>query len=311
MPIVKKKAPVVGIPFLDMSTYAEGGQSFDFPEGDYAFQLRVDNEKFADGTVPIGCRLTGLPLRGGEAVEKFISFGKDMERSWIPTPDGMSIAENPEFPEDETRKPFSKKGNWAIFLKSIRDCDPAVPLNDSFEPIDGFWGHLQNIPEPTERAAYGQGTAEQSEKPKYPRKVPVITAILEGGKPWEGGGGFDLEAAPAKKVTPPVAKKPGIGTKKAVAPVEPEEEAEEETTDENEELDAATVADSAIAVILAKNKAGMSSAMLQTNVFSAVKKEHGDAMAQGVMKVMKGDGYEALLGMHQFALVGNMIKSAK
>ncbi len=304
-----KKKPVAGVPFLDMSTYAEGGQSFDIPEGNYAIQYRVVNAKYTDGTTPIGTEITAFPLGGGDPVVKFITYGKGMEESWMPSGDGMSVLET-EQEEDFVRKPFSKKGNWAVHLKSLYDAVPDIPnLSDSFEPIDGIWATIQNIPEPEERSTFGQSTAEETEKrKKFPNKIPVITAILDGGKPWEGGGGFDFEAKPtktvAKKPAPPAVKP------KAKPTPEPEEEAEEEQ-DENEASDATTVADSAVAAFLAKNKAGSSSAMLQTSVFSAVKKEHGAEMAQAVMGILKGDSYEALLGGHSFELKGVMVKPVK
>lgn len=316
MPIVKKK-PVAGVPFLDMSTYSEGGANFDIPEGDYAVQYRVTNEKFADGSMPVGAKLTCMPLRGGDTIEKFIKFGTGMEDSWMPSEDGMSVVENPNFPEDQTRKAFSKKSNWGIHLKSLYDVAPDIPnLSDSFEPIDGIWVTIQNIPEPAERASYNASTAEEAEKKKkFPAKIPVITAIIEGGKPWEGGGGFDFATAAAPKTTvkakvAPLTKPGPVGVKKAAPPVVVEE-TEEEEVDENEASDAATVAGSAVAAFLSKNKAGSSSAMLQTQVFSAVKKEHGAEMAQAVMSALQGDGYEAILGMQGFKLAGALVKPAK
>lgn len=314
MPPLTKKKPVAGVPFLDMSTYSEGGGSFDIPEGDYAVQFRVTNEKFADGSMPVGAMLTCYPLRGGDPIAKFIKFGTGMENSWMPSEDGMSVIENPDLPEDQTRKAFSKKSNWGIFLKSLYDAAPDVPsLSDSFEPIDGLWVTIQNVPEPAERASFGQSTAEEAEKKKkFPNKIPVITAIVDGGKPWEGGGGFDFAAekpkAPVKTVKAQMAAVVAKAKLKVVEP-EPDEEAEPEA-DENEEADASTVASSAVAAFLAKNKAGASSAMLQTQVFSTVKKEHGPEMAQAVMAALKGDEYEAILGMQGYKLVGTQIKKA-
>lgn len=306
----KKKTPVAGVPFLDMSTYVEGGQSFDIPEGDYAIQWRVDNERYADGTVPVGSRLTCYPLRGGDPVVKFITFGKGMEDSWMPGDDGLTVVETPQDDPDFVRKAFSKKGNWAILLKSLYDCAPDVPnLSDSFEPVDGLWATIQNIPEPAERASFGQSTAEAAEKKKFLNKIPVITAIVEGGKPWEGGGGFDFletKATPKKK---PAFAPAGVKPKVKPAP-EPEPEEVTEPEDDNEVEDASTVASAAVAAVLAKNKNGLSSALLQTQVFPAVKKDHGAEMAQAVMGILKGDSYEAILGAHGYKLAGTQIKKS-
>lgn len=310
-PVVRRAAVVAAPPpvevdlinFGDLDTYAGG---FTLPEGEYAleFDVRMHAGTKADGSPAgeprLGVMIGAHPLAGGEAIQQFMSMGTNAHKSFAPDPDtGKGVVRVP----GGAGANANNKTNWFILLKSLYDCGlPKGIFTNDLTTIDGVWVRTQNIPEPEDRKGFG-ATAKTGEVQKQEERrsglIPVVTEILEGGKPWEGGGGFDFAPAPAAVVAPVVrrgpaavaapaarvaaAAKPVVARRLAPPPPPPvAAEAEGELTED----DVMVAAVNGAAVVLTKNPKGCPKLTVRTGTFKAVTEAAGPEMASAVIDTL-------------------------
>lgn len=301
----------MSVNFGELDFYSGG---FNLPEGNYCvfFEVKMHQGTKNDGT-PAGPERLGIMLHcypigedgtpnGADPMDKFLALGSKAHLTYAPDPDSAdangwckSLAVVPGGPGQQP----NNQTNWSLFLKSLYDCAmPKGVFTNDISTIDGVWAHLTNVPEPEERKGFGQATGEveQQQRPRN-STIPIATAILEGGKPWEGTGGL-LEAKPAAKAKPApvkpgvkaVAPKPGP---KAVAPKAAPVAAAVDTGGMDEE-DIKAAALDAIAEVLGDSPNGIAKLVLRTKTFSIVKGKSGEALAKAVADTVFGD--DAVLG---------------
>lgn len=304
MPPVKTAAAVPG--FLDLDFYSGG---FLLPEGLYAMEHNVVLHTFTDkdgntkGDPRLGVMLTAYPINEkgesiGPPVNQFESMGTSAHKSYMPSEDGKSVA-----PVPGGQGTVSNKANWFFYLESMINTGMPKGIGD-LSAIDGVWVRTANIPEPEERKGFGGTTSEVEQKPRGNNKMPVVTEILDGGKPWEGTGGIpgDTPKAAAPKTAKPGPK--GVVGKPAAAPAAA-------ALDESI-LNAAT---NGVASVLSKpaNAKGMVKLMLKTHTFKAVKDAESDEVANAVINHFFGEDPTALtslLAELDFKINGTRIEPA-
>lgn len=305
----KQNRATDGPNFGDLNFYSGGRM---MPEGNYAIEFTIGMHAGtkSDGTPAgperLGVFLNATPItESGEAngdpldPPHFISMGSKAHESWAPDPDtSKSLVAVPGGPGAG----LSNKTNWFLFLKSIYDCGmPQGTLQNDLSAIDGIWVHVANVPEPEDRKNFRAQTGEAGgEERRGGGMVPVVTEILEGGKPWDGSGGMPSEGAkkPAAKGKAAPAAAPKTNGKAKAAPPAAADDSVREAASES------------ITSILAENESGMKRTKLRMEVFKAVKKAHGDEMVQKVMDEVVGND-DALSGVLEelgFTLSGQDIK---
>jgi len=215
-------AQMIGVNFGDPSMYS--GASF-IPDGDYCMTFdavlhtAVDkNTGVARGKARLGVMVNFYPLSNlteEGKLQQFYSMGSKAHESFAPNPEtGKGFVPVPGAKGGS----FNDKTNWMMLLNSLWQSGmPVEVLSNDFTTIDGVWAHVTNVDEPAERATYKSNTAEIQQEERKPGKVAVVSLILEGGAPWEGGGGFEAPAATPPVQAPPV--RPGPRPVPAVAPV--------------------------------------------------------------------------------------------
>jgi hypothetical protein len=178
---------------------------------------------------------------------------------------------------------------------------------DSLDVLDGVWVHIQQVPEPEERkgfrstAATGENADEMANR--GPRTVGIVTAIHEGGAPWEGGGGVpEAEAKPAAKPAA-VAAKPGP---KAVAKVAPAP-VEVPAGDDEEAVKVAAI--NAVSAVLgqAQFANGTTKLLLRANTFKALQGEPDMAQAVTNTFFSSDDALNGLLGELGYKVQGGSV----
>jgi hypothetical protein len=218
-------AQMIGVNFGDPSMYS--GASF-IPDGDYCMTFdavlhtAVDkNTGVARGKARLGVMVNFYPLSNlteEGKLQQFYSMGSKAHESFAPNPEtGKGFVPVPGAKGGS----FNDKTNWMMFLNSLWQSGmPVEVLSNDFSTIDGVWGHVTNVDEPAERASFKSNTAEIQQEERKPGKVAVVSLILEGGAPWEGGGGFEAPAAAPPVQAPPVrpGPKPVTAAPAAVAP---------------------------------------------------------------------------------------------
>lgn len=323
-------APPPGVNFGDLAFYVGG---FTLPEGEYAlgFDVRMHAYTKQDGTKGVerlGVMVAAYPLEGGEPSEQFYSMGSKAHLSFAPNPDtGKGVVPIPGGPA--TSMPPSS--NWGVLLKSLYDCRlPVGVFTNDLTVLDGLWAHTRNVPEPEERKGFASATGE-AEQPQRSGIISIVGEILEGGKPWEGGGGFPEEAAapaaPKPRADAAAGKKPAlVPPKPAAARTAPARPAARTTTrpapaaapePEGEEADENQIMEAALAgvsSVLEKNgnEAGITKLLLRTGTFKAVTAAAGGDMAQAVMETFFGSdaSLNAVLGQVGYVASGTQIKPA-
>lgn len=311
MPPVKRPVitAVTGPNFLDLSFYSGG---FLLPPGRYAMNHTVVIHAFTDkqgqtkGDPRLGVMLDAYPLDGGDVIQQFVSMGTKAHLSFMPSPNGKGLVAVPGGPGSITNK-----ANWFYYLESLKNCGAAEVVGNDISVFDGVWVVTDNIPEPEDRKGFAS-TSEVEQEQKGPRKMVVVVEIIDGGKPWEGGGGFpeagtpiDTPAPAAKAPARPTAvARPAARTAPAAAPVT-------ETGDDA----TYTAAVNGIAAVLSKaqNTKGMPKIMLKTQTFKAVTDAESADVANAVTNAFFGADDAALrnlLGELSFTINGVRIEPA-
>lgn len=306
MALAKKTAPASGVNFGSLEMYVAGGG---LPEGNYIWanmDVRMHSGFGEKKGVPrLGVMITLLPLDNPveeAAREQFYSFGSAADKSFAPNATGTGVAPIPGGPGTT----FNNSTNWALLLKSLYDCGlPEGIFSNDISTLIGTHVHMTNIPEPEERKGFQNkaATGEAAQEDRRAGTVAVVSEILDGGAPWEGGGGIP-EAAPAK----PAAKVNGkVATpiRKTVA-APPPPPAPDNAGDDD--IQAAAI--SGIAAVLEKNPNGCLKLVLRTSTFKAVQAQAGDDMANAVVETFFGDDatLNALLGTVGYSISGGSVK---
>jgi len=300
-----------GFNFGDLGAYSSGSG---IPEGDYVwtdltiemFQpTKLDGTKV--GPAKLACKITMLPLGGGEAREQHYSLGTNAHQSWQPNPEtGKSIVAVPGGPGT----PPNASTNWAVLIKSLFDSGlPQGILNDDLSVLEGIHVHMANVPEPEDRKGFASKTGEAGET-QGPKTVAVVTEIKDDGKPWEGTGGVpEAAAAPAptqrgtgKTAAPVAATRPAaLRTVPAPAPAAPADDVE-------------TTAISGISSVLEdpKHSKGVGKLILRTSTFKSVSTSHGQEMAQKVINEYfnSDDNLNGILNLLGYKISGAQVVPA-
>lgn len=316
-------APVVeGVDFLSRNSPLYTG-SFVLPAGDWAvwFDIIVqqpkENSTFNKSRLGVRLSCINLDKPNAEApVEQFLSFGSKAHESFMPSEDGKSLVPIVGGPGTLTNK-----SNWNLFRDSLYNAglDDGILTND-FSVLDGIWLTTGQEAEPEERKGFGgseTGEVAQTGGNKGNGKIPVVIAIIEGGKPWEGGGGLPAEApaAPAKPAARAVPGRPVAAPAKpapAARPAPARVPVAAPATDAVDEDAVTAAAVNAVGTILGDEKYanGCPKLILKTGVFKAVTTSDGKAMAQAVTDAYfkTDDLMVALLDQIDYQLVGTTVK---
>lgn len=284
---VKQAAAEVN--FGDISMYVAGAA---IAEGNYALEFLVMNEQETENYKPkvprIGVQVTAHSISDPKEVKsKFLSMGSKAHETFAPNPEtGKGLVLKAGVQGGGT---IPSSCNWALFLKSMYDCGlPQGIFTNDVSVLDGVHVHLANVPESEERRGFKNkkaATSEVEEEPKFdgPRTTLSVTEILEGGAPWEGGGGIpdaDATPAPAPKTVGKVAPKPIAGKPAAKAPVAAA------AVVGDEEIMASAI--NGVTAVIEKNPNGVGKIILRTGTFKAVSAADGDEMAQAVIDTFFG-----------------------
>lgn len=318
---VKPAVPVGGgsVNFLDDTFYLGG---LGLPEGDYAcifttrmFQPTKQNG-MPSGAAFLAVMLAAYPLAGGDPTEHPLGCGPNAHKSFVPSVDekgfdpvagGSSVG-------------VSEMTNWSIFRKSFRDCG-APPATNNLSIYDGVWIHTQNVPEPEERKNFrGSQTGEAAlqAEDRGPKLCIVVSEILEGGKPWEGGGGIPAEGQPAAPAAPRRAVAPArpapvaAAAPRRIAPVAAPEPVEEAVEVSDEDIAVAAMSGATEHLAKATNMKGCTKLSLRTGTFAAVSKAQGEDMANAVLETyfVSDAALNVILGELGYKSEGGQIKVA-
>jgi hypothetical protein len=329
--------------FGDRNNYSLGGG---LPEGFWAiwFDFRNFQGQKKDGTMArggprLGVMGTCVNLSDPTAapLENFWSMGTDANKSFAPDPDteGKKLKPIPGGPGMS----LTDMTNWKMFLDNLYDCGlPEGTLSDDLSVLDGIWLHIQHIPEPETRKTFQSKTSEYQDETQGPRKIPVPTEIMEGGRPWEGGGGMPSEPiifgavpppplATAAKAIPPKTPAPKTATKPAIAaaktaskpgPPKPEHKTVAQPAIKgNSHIavdigDISTAAADAVSMVLGANPSGMKHLKFRVEAVKASQQKYGDEMASAIVDTYfsKLDDLNTLLEQYGYASNGTDITLA-
>lgn len=274
--------------FGDPAAYTAGGG---VPEGDYEWTDvtagMFDYQK-KDGTSAGSglCIIIKMkPIAGGEEVTQPYSLGRKAHESWAPHPDhGKSLVPVPGGPGTG----LNNSTNWSILLKSLWDSGmPQGILQDDLSVLEGIKCHMANVPEPEDRKQFRAATGEAGAETRT-KMIPVVTALLDDGKPWE------VEAKPspkAKVASPAVAKTAATQQKSSATKVSTAPAA---TSENDEEVMNAAI--TSISTVLEKNPNGVKKLILRTSTFKEATTQYDQKMAQSVVNTFFGSD-DALNGV--------------
>lgn len=319
---VRRGAPptATGINFIDDDNLYVGGGAI--PEGDYALEFTVQMHsgfsKTRVGQARLGVMVNAYSLTEGDQTPKqfFLGFGKNVDKSFVPTADGKGIEPIPGGPSTT----MNDQTNWNLFRQSMFDCGlPKGVASGSLTPLDGIWVHLTNVPEPESRKDMRKNTPKtgevEEEEIKSSGTVPVVSEIKDDGKPWEGTGGFEFQAAPAPAPAARPAARPGVrpaaappARPAAVHPAGPRAVAPPAAVGGEEDVQTAAI--NAVSRILEKRPQGATKLLIRTETFKIVGETNGPEMAQTVLDSYFGDDatLNGLLGQLGFVIAGIQVK---
>lgn len=303
---------VEGVNFGSLGFYAGGG--FSLPKGKYALEFNAImfapvNAAGVAQKARLGVQLVAYPLEGGDPTEQFLSMGSRADQSFAPNNTGKGLTPIPGGPAST----LQRNTNWNLFLKSLYDCGlPEGIFTNDLSVLDGVWVQTDLVPEPEERKGYGQaktGEAEAQEERRGSGLIPSVAEILEGGKPWEGGGGFPAAvpvapAAPSRVAAPARAAaqtRPAMAPRTAAIPVAVEQAGDD---------DVMTAAVNGMTTVLEAEPNGTSKLKLRTGTFKAVGAASGNEMAQAVIDTYFGsdENLNTVLGQLGYGVQGSNIK---
>lgn len=290
---------------FDVTQYAAGKT---IPEGDYAVEFLVQEHQsiraetgLAVGKPRLIVMLVAYPLKGGDPYEQPVSFGTKAILSWVPTPNGKGIMKRAGGPG----LPPTNKSNWMYFLDSmVQSGMPADALRgNDLSAIDGTWMHIQPVPEPEERKSFRKtaatGEAAEEDEPRGSGLMPACTGFIDGGKPWEGGGGFQFvqqpapaapPTAPARRVAPaaptaaaPTRPAPVAARRPPVAAAPPPPPAAEETDEGGMSLEDAALECIGDVLTVPAHAKGIKIMAARMAVHQAATKKFGDQTATDIV----------------------------
>lgn len=306
----KKPAAIQTVDFMDDDFYSGGGG---LPEGNYiwtdlVFRMHQATDRTTGanrGEARLTATIKMVPLEDPTAKEweQNYSLGTKAHLSFQPNPNdgGKSLVAVPGGPASTA----NNSTNWYLLQKSMKDSlggwPDDLPKGD-LAVLEGSWVHMIPVDEPGDRSSFRSQTGEAAgQQNTKPMKVPVVSEFLEGGKPWEGGGGIPEAPAPVKAAAPKAAAKAPVKAAAKVVEPEPAEDVDEAIK---------ALAISAASGVMAKNPAGIAKLKLRTETFKAVKAStKDDDMAQAVIANFfeDADGFENLLGEMMCELQGNNV----
>lgn len=318
----RRPAPVTtvapeGVDFLSRVSPLYTG-SFTLPAGDWAiwFDLMLQQPKEGSNfnRQRLGVRLSCYPLDkpGAEPTEQFLSMGSKAHESFLPSENGKSLVPVVGGPGTMTNK-----SNWNLFRDSMYNAGlPDGVMSNDLTVIDGIWLTTAQEAEPEERKGFGgteTGEVAQTAN-RAGGKIPVAIAIIEGGMPWEGGGGLP-EAKPATRPGPKPTPAPSARPTPAArpAPARPAAVAAPPPADTGDEDAVTTAAVNAVGAMLGEEKYanGIPKLILKTGVFKAIEKSEGKEMAQAVAEAYfkTDDLMVSLLEQIGYTLAGTTVKA--
>lgn len=325
--------------FGDDAFYTGGGG---IPEGRYIlyFDAVIHQYEKQDGAKAgppfLAVRVAAYTFEQPDAEPTlgYYSMGSKAILSFMPNPDdeGKSLVAIPNGPATSA----NESTNWNLLRRSLTDSGmPPGTFTNDLRAIDGVWVHVTHIPEPEGRKAFGAATGEAQPEERKNRTIAVVSEILDGGKPWEGGGGIPaapmaapgsgptpalapgkVTRMPAKAPAPPAPVAAAAGPKRApgrapaVAPPPPTAAAES-----NGAVDAAAVesaAQNGAAAVIETQPNGLPKLVLKTGVFKEVQKVHGAEMATLVIDTYFQDdsSMSSLLGSVGYMIEGPRVVPA-
>jgi hypothetical protein len=315
-----------------LDEFYSGGQIV--PDGQYLAMFNVimhSGFKNKNGPPRLGVMVDFYPLndcREESKVQSFYSMGTKAHLSFAPNPQtGKGLVVIPGAPAVQ----MNDKTNWNLFRESLKCGVPDGIFINDLSVLDGIWINVMSV-DPPDRSGFGSDMGDNQQDQQKAFKLPIVTEVLDGGKPWEGGGGVPdgtvaiptytppappaALAAPAPAAARPTAKLPAQVKPAAAAPVRPAGRKlpgangaptppQAAPAGDDGEASKQVAADE-VCNILLKNLNGMPRLSLRAEVFKAVQKKHGDAMASSVIANWMDNetNLTAMLGEQSFAVNG-------
>jgi hypothetical protein len=290
---------VQGVNFLSIGLYSAG---YTLPEGDYWWEdctLQMHSgfgPNAANNTPKLGVMIKMHDLGDLKAEPRlqFYGLGAKAHLSFSPDPTGKMLVPIPGAPAFN----FSKYTNFGILLESLVNSEPTIETlpNNNLGIFDGLHVHMQSVPEPKERAGFSNAsTGEAAGAPRKEQTVAIVTAILEGGKPWEGGGG-----APKGVTKPAVAGKVATPTSTTALP-----------SDASDDEDLMMVAINGLSSYLDEHPAGASKLLVRISSLKHVSEKYGEELCRKVESTFFANDstLNVVLGKLGYTVAGPMIKT--
>lgn len=317
------------LPIGEMGFFSQG---FNLPPGKYVIfniDIKLHKHEKDKSNAPrrLGGMITLIPLadlREEAKHEQFYSLGSKAHMAYAPNATGKGIKAIPGATEGTV---CAGSTNYGVFLANLYECGlpPGVFKND-VSVIEGTWIETGLIDEPAERGTYAKAETEIEPAPRTPKKIAVPLAILEGGKPWEGSGGWPdtpqklaqvqalLRQAPtpvrvaAPAFAPPVIQIPAAPAAPAFVQPPPPPAPPAATL---QGLDLQTQAQSCISDVLTKNLNGLPFMTLRVETYNAATGKYGLTTASNVItQVIDTPLFDTVVGMLGYKRQGDMVVPA-
>lgn len=298
--------------FLDPSFYSGG---FTLPAGSYAMEFNVvlyefikaNGQKAGDST--LGVMVVAHNLKDPTQVhDQFLSMGRKAKESFQPDPEtGKRLVPVPGGPASG----LNNQTNWFFFLDSLFKCGlPMGIISNDLSVLDGIHVDTAVIPEPEERKQLSlQSTSEVPEERKN-KTIPVVVAIHDDGKPWEGTGGIpQAPAGQPKPAVKPNGQGNGKGNGQTHMPIAPPATAAPVTgAQETDEESFRLLAIDAMGNLLSdeKNSKGIKKTKARIEVLKAIDKAHGGEVSAmvGELFMSSDQGWNKILNDLGYTITG-------